>query len=454
MKDSLDVLNAKQSMLPQTKARQRLATLFDEGQYRELDRFAFSEDKPCEVVCGYGLCGGAPVYAFAQDVTVQCGAMGKAQGNKIKRLYDLAAKTGTPIIAMFDCLGAHVDEELDALNAYGELISAASAVSGVVPQIALVLGTCVGSQAVWASLFDVVILSKSAELCLSSAFLSGDKVGSAETAAKNGTATLVAETEQEAIEYAVKVLNYLPTNNLAVPYVADYTPAVDSGCPITAVVDADSYFELSPDYCKCASVGLARVAGAPVGIVATDPRVNDGKLCAAGAKKIARFVRFCDAFSLPVITLLDCNGFDIDTAAELDGDMKYIAMLTHAYAEATTAKVTVVVGNAYGSVYTAFAGKAAGTDAVFALHNAQIAALPPETAVQFLYKDKLDGSNRAELLNEYIETVASPFRAAEKGLIDDVITREGMAGSVISALEMLLSKRVSTMNKKHSNIPL
>ena len=454
MKDSLDTLNAKQAMLSQTKARQRLAALFDDGAFRELDRFTFSADRPCEVVCGYGLCSGAPVYAFAQDVTVRSGAMGKAQGAKIKRLFDLAAKTGTPIVGMFDSKGAHVEEELEALNAYGELIAAASAVSGVVPQIALVLGSCVGSQAILASLFDVVILSKNAELCLSSAFLSGDSVGSAETVAKNGTAALVAETEEEAIAVAATVLSYLPQNNLAVPYTADYLPAAGTGASIAGLVDADSFLALSADYGACAATGLARVGGAPVGIVATVPDQNNGKLCAAGAAKIARFVRFCDAFSLPVITLLNCSGFAVDHAAELNGDMRYIGMLTHAYAEATTAKITLITGKAYGSVYTAFAGKAAGTDVVLALHGAEIAALAPETAVQFLYKDRLNGENRTALIDEYIDTVASPFRAAEQGLIDDVIAEDQVAGSVISALEMLVSKRVSTMDKKHSNIPL
>lgn len=454
MKDSLNTLNAKQALLSQTKARQRLTALFDEGQFRELDRFAFSEDKPCEVVCGYGMCGGAPVYAFAQDVTVHCGAMGKVQGDKIKRLYDLAAKTGTPIVGIFDSLGAHVEEELEALNAYGELIAAASAVSGVIPQIALVLGTCIGSQAVLASLFDIVILSKNAELCLSSAFLSGEKVGSAETAAKNGTASLVAETEEQAIADAVTALSYLPANNLSAPFIADYVPAVGGGSSITAVADADSFFALSPEYGTCACTGFARVAGMPVGLIATEYAANGGKLCSAGACKIARFVRLCDAFSLPIITLLDCKGFDVDQAAELDGDMKYIAMLTHAYAEATTVKITVITGKAYGSVYTAFAGKASGADVTLALHNAEIAALAPETAVQFLYKDRLNGENREALITEYLQTVASPFRAAEKGLVDDVIALENIAGSVISALEMLASKRVSTMDKKHSNIPL
>lgn len=454
MKGSLDTLNAKQALLSQTKARQRLASLFDDGAFRELDRFTFSADRPCEVVCGYGLCNGAPVYAFAQDVTVCCGAMGKAQGDKIKRLFDLAAKTGTPVVGMFDSKGAHVEEELDALNAYGELIAAASAVSGVVPQIAVVLGSCVGSQAVLASLFDVVILSKDAELCLSSAFLSGDAVGSAETAAKNGTAALVAETQEEAIAAAAAVLSYLPQNNLAEPMVADYQPASGTGASIAALVDADSFFALSAAYGACATTGLARIGGAPVGIVAVAPDTDDGRLCAAGALKIARFVRFCDAFSLPVITLLDCKGFAIDYAAELNGDMKYIATLTHAYAEATTAKITLITGKAYGSVYTAFAGKAAGADVVLALHSAEIAALAPETAVQFLYKDRLNGENRADLVVEYIETVASPFRAAEQGLVDDVITEDAAAGSVISALEMLVSKRVSTMNKKYANMPL
>ncbi|MBQ7288372.1 MAG: carboxyl transferase [Clostridia bacterium] len=454
MKDRLELFNAKQALLTQTKARQRLAALFDEGSFRELDRFAFSADKPCEVVCGYGLCNGAPLYAFAQDIEVHFGAMGKAQGAKIKRLYDLAAKTGTPIVGIFDSQGAHVEEELDALNAYGELIAAASAVSGVIPQIALVLGSCVGSQAVLASLFDIVIMSQSAELSLSSAFLLGDSVGSAETAAKNGTAALVTETEEEAISKAIALLSYLPSNNLSTPFIADYVPSTSTDASVETLVDGDSFFALSSDYGRCVVTGLARVGGTSVGIIATGAEYNDKKLCGAGAVKIARFVRFCDAFSLPVITLLDCNGFDVDAAAEQNGDMKYIAMLTHAYAEATTAKITVITGKAYGSVYTAFAGKAAGTDAVFALHNAEIAALAPETAVQFLYKERLDGENRGALINEYLETVASPFRAAEQGLIDDVITVDSMAGSVISALEMLESKRVSTMNKKHSNIPL
>lgn len=454
MKGSLDTYNAKQAMLSQTKARQRLTSLFDNGDFRELDRFTFGVDKPCEVVCGYGFCNGAPLYAFAQDSSVSFGAMGKAQGDKIKRLFDLAGKTGVPIVGMFDSKGAHVDEELDALNAYGELIAASSAISGVVPQIAVVLGSCVGSQAVLASLFDVVILSEEAELCLSSAFLSGDGVGSAETSAKNGTAAIVTKTEDEAIAAAANVLSYLPQNNLSEPLVADYHPAVGAGVGISSIVDEDSFFELSAEYGTCATTGYARIGGSAVGIVELASDTDNECLCAAGASKIARFVRLCDAFSLPVITLLDCKAFAVDNKAELNGDMKFIAALTHAYAEATTAKITIITGKAYGSVYTAFAGKAAGVDVVLALHSAQIAALAPETAVQFLYKDRLNGNNRSELIKEYIETVASPFRAAEHGLVDDVITEDAVAGSVISALEMLASKRVSTMNKKHSNMPL
>lgn len=450
MSDCLKTYNEKVAMLTETAARVRLSKLFDEGNYRELDRFAFSNDKPCEVVCGYGYVNGAPVLAFAQDKSVNGGAMGKVQGDKIKRLYDLAAQTGTPIVGMFESEGAHVDEGLDALNAYGELISAAAKVSGVVPQIAIVLGTCIGSQAVFASMFDYVIMTENAEFSLNSAFIAGDNVGTAESASKNGTAAIVTQDEDSSIGKAVQLLSYLPSNNLDIPQLTEYVPSNTDKCEICAIADADTYFPMYENYGKCADTGFARINGISVGIVA----VRNTELCSNGAAKIARFVRSCDAFSLPIVTLVDCGGFAFDNGSELNGSMKYVAMLTHAYAEATTVKITVVTGKAYGAVYTAFAGKANCADAVFALENAEIAALAPDTAVQFMQKDKLDGHNRSELENEYLKTVASPFNAAEKGLVDDVITRDEMADRVISALDMLQNKRVSTMNKKHSNIQL
>ena len=450
------------AFLEDSVARTRLQQLFDSGVFAELDRFAKNGNSPCEVVTAYGTVSGLPVYAFSQDSSVSSGAMGRAQAAKIKRVYELAAKTGALVVGIYDSKGAHMDEGMDALSAYGELILASSNISGVVPQISLVLGSCVGSAAILADLADVVVMSKTAELCVSSAFIVGDKdrmVGSAETAAKNGTASIVTETEQEAIEKAIAVISMLPSNNLSTAFVADYVPAAPTNGNgaddfVASVADAESFVEIGENFGISAKVGFARIEGNSVGIVATDKDKNYGKLCGNAADKIARFVRLCDAFSISIVTLLDCTGFVGNTDGELEGQVKSVARLTHAYAEATTPKITVITGQAIGAAYIALAGRANNADVVFAWPNAVVSALEPMTAVQFMYKDRLESETRESLENEYKSTIASPFTAASAGLVDDVFDREETAGRVSEALMMMESKRVSTMNKKHSNIPL
>lgn len=450
------------ALIKETAARTRLQSLFDSGVFAELDRFAKNGDNPCEVITAYGTIGGTPVYAFSQDSSVASGAMGRVQAAKIKRVYELAAKTGTIVVGIYDSKGAHLDEGMEALSAYGELILASSNISGVIPQISLVLGTCVGSAAILADLADVVVMSKTAELCVSSAFAVGDKdkqVGSSEIAAKNGTASIVAETEQEAIQKAIAVISMLPANNLSTAFAADYIPAqaADGGCAddfISTIADAGSFVELNKEFGSLAKVGLARIEGNSVGIVATDSTKNDGRLCGNSADKIARFIRFCDAFSIPVVTMLDCAGFMGSKDAELNGEVKSVAKLTHAYAEATTPKITVITGQAIGAAYIAMAGRANNADVVFAWPNAVVSSLEPMTAVQIMYKDRLASESRESLESEYKNTVASPFTAASAGLIDDIIARVETADRVSEALTMMESKRVSTMNKKHSNIPL
>ncbi len=222
---------------------------------------------------------------------------------------------------------------------------------------------------------------------------------------------------------------------------------------MAGVADADSFLEFSKDFGTEAKVGFARVNGIPVGVVSTNG-ADDARLNKNAVAKIARFVRLCDAFSIPLVTLLDCAGFMGDDTAEIAGDVRTVSMLAHAYAEATTAKITVITGKAYGLAYTVFAGRGANADMVFAWSDAVISALDPVTAVQFLHKDKLDGTNRKALETEYAANEGSPFVAAAKGYIDDIIDPAETAQRVCNALELLASKRVSTMNKKHSNIPL
>ncbi len=442
--------------LSDSNARKRLEMLFDNGAYTEIDRFLKNNGSECEVVAAYGEVNGMLVYAYAQSIDVNKGAMGKVQASKIAHVYELATKTGAPVVSVFDSIGAYVDEGAVALEAYGSLIKSAGNISGVVPQISVVAGPCIGSAAVLASLSDVVIMTTDAEFYITApGFVSGEnELGTAKLAAKNGTAALVAESDKEAMELAVSVLEYLPSNNLSEPLFAE--PSTPSGGnTVEAVVDAGSFFELSADYGKCIKTGFARVGGASVGIVSTEAEVADGYFCADGAKKAAKFVRFCDAFSIPVVTFVDCKGILAKECCDLAGGVKSVSVLTSAYSEATTAKLAVVTGNAIAGAYIAFVSSAAAPDMVFAWADSIIGALEPMTAVQLLYKERLEaGEDRKALEAEYASDVCSPFNAAAAGLITDVIDPAETANKISSALDVLSSKRVSTLSKKHTNIPL
>lgn len=454
--DSKTRFESEVSSLTDSNARKRLAMLFDNGTFTEVDRFVKNNGTECEVVAAFGEVNGLPVYAYAQSIDVNKGAMGKVQAAKITHIYDLATKTGAPVVAVFDSDGAHVDEGVEALEAYGSIIKAAGNISGVVPQIAVVAGPCIGSAAVLASLADVVVMTGDAEFYINSpAFTSGDKgIGSAKLAAENGTAALVADTDKEALEMVSELLAYLPSNNLSEPLMAEYAPAT-GGTAIESVADAGSFFELSKEHGRSIRTGFARIGGASVGIVATDASANEGYFCACAAKKAAKFVRMCDAFSIPVVTLVDSLGILAKEKSELTGGVKAVSVLTSAYSEATTAKLTVVTGNAIAGAYIAFVSSAAAPDMVFAWSDAVIGTLEPMTAVQLLYKDRiLAGEDRKQLEAEYIAEKCSPFTAASLGLVNDVITSDETAAKLVSALDVLSSKRVSTLSKKHTNIPL
>ncbi len=455
----LSKLNEKNAEISDSPAHQRLAMLFDEGAFTQLDTFGRSENGPVEVVAGFGTVEGSPVYAFAQDGTIAGGAVSRAAAMKIKKVYDLASKTGAPIVAVYDSKGARLAEGVDVLSAYGEMLLFSNNISGVVPQIAVVAGTCGGTAAMLAASADIVIMSEKAEL-----FIGADGDRNAQAAAKAGVTHITAADDKEAMLAARSVISKLPLNNLSAAPISEFDEVdgcaenfrtvsenitgADTAALVACVADAGSITELQKDFGTAVYTALAGVGGTTAGIVAFNGQVIDHK----SAVKAARFVQFCDAYALPVITLVNTPGFQTDGCACM---IREAAKLSHAYAEATTPKIALITGKAIGAAYIALAGRAANADMVFAWPNAEIASLPEDAAVTILYHDRLaKNEKRADLTAEYRENVSSAFAAAASGGVDDVIDPADTRVKLISAMDMLAGKRVSRMPKKHSNMPL
>ncbi|MCR5717989.1 MAG: carboxyl transferase [Oscillospiraceae bacterium] len=440
-------------------ARARLALLFDGGEYREFGTYTAENGNPAGVVTGYGFVNGNPVYAFAQDQSVENGAVGAAQAEKISKVYTLAAKTGAPVVGIYDSNGAFMDGTAASLNAYSLIMKRVSQISGVVPQIALVAGVCAGSAAMAAAAADFVVMTKDAELFLTPSFEKG--AGSAEAAAKNGIAAAIAEDDAAAAEEVRKLINLLPVNNMAMTPCMEYeAPSVAAGNDLASYVDSiadgGSVVELYKDFGGAAYTTLATVNGSTVAICATNK--TEDRLTEADCSKLSRFVRTADAFSIPVITLVDTLGFAGNADTELAGSVKSLTRLAGSYAEATTAKISVVTGNAVGAVFVALAGKGSNADFAYALESACIAPLMPEAAAEFLWHDKLKGCNdlaakRKELAKEYSTTLASAEKAANLGVVDDIVTPADLRAVIASALSMLEGKRVTNLPKKHNNFP-
>jgi acetyl-CoA carboxylase carboxyltransferase component len=440
-------------------ARVRLTALFDEGSYKEIGSYVMEKAAPAGVVCAYGYINGNPVYAFAQDQSVECGAVGNAQAEKIARVYDLASKTGDPVVGIFDSNGAFMDGTAASLNAYSLLMNKISSVSGVVPQIAVVAGTCAGSAAMMACASDFVIMTEDAELFLTPSFEKG--AGSAKAAAANGVAALTAADDTAAITKARELINLLPVNNMAsTPCMEFDAPTAAAGkdlqSAVNGIADAGSVVELYADYAGAAYTALATVEGFTVAFAATNK--TQDKLTEADCAKLARFVRTCDAFSIPVVTLVDTLGFEGNSDTELTGAVKAMTRLAGVYAEATTPKVAVITGKAVGPVFVAMAGKYSNADFTFAVEDAYIAPLAPEAAVEFLWHDKLAGADnltakRTELAKEYTDTLASALSAAQMGCVDEIVAAADLRSVVAGALAMVADKRVTNLPRKHNNLP-
>lgn len=429
----------------QTKAYQRLQLLFDEGTFVEIDSFTKSGDGRAEAAAGFGSVDGCPVYAFAQNSDVEGGAMSKAQAAKICKVYELAEKTGAPVVGIYDSIGARLNESCEMLAAYGDVMLKANNLSGVVPQIAVIAGPCLGASSMIAAAADVVIMSEDGQFALQTNGEGGDL----KEAAESGLVHLTAKDDKEAEAKARELITLLPSNNLSGAPITDFADSAaetdgESGASIiAAVMDQDSFIEFQAGFGAGFIAGLAKLGGNTVGVVASEEKTADGKAC----EKAARLVRFCDAFAIPVITFVNAESFCCIKAA---------CKLTNAYAEATTAKISVITGEAYGAVYMALAGAAAGVDVAYAWPTASISALNPTTAAVMLWSDKLKGSSnptadRAKLIAEYKDQEACPFKAAGDGFVQDVIEPSETRLKLYAALDMLAGKRVTRLPKKHAN---
>ena len=428
---------AKQRAAGKLTARERVAKLLDAGSFVETDALVSRNGDYAGVVTGSGTVQDRPVYVFAQDFTVHGGAMGQMQAQKIVKVLDLAQKTGAPVIALCDSAGVRIDEGAAAMNAY-------------------------------ASVGQLMVYGPQVMSAISGKTVDAKAVGGAKTMAAQGGVALTAKDEDEAISLAVQVLDYLPGCNAEDAAIVDtddmnrilpVLDAADAESQLAAMADGAAYVELFKDYGKEIRVALTRVGGRPVGLVVGNGKENDGVLTAQSASKAARFIRLCDCYSLPVVSLINSKGVAVPAVDEQAATIKATTQLLYAYAEATTAKVSIVTGNAIGQAYVAMGGKS-NADVTYAWPGAVISALTPEAAVQVLYTDDLKADkkpalqSRAELEAKFAADVADGVAAAAAGMVDDVIDPAETRKYVIAALEMLSSKRESNPPKKHGNLPL
>jgi propionyl-CoA carboxylase beta chain len=491
----------KQHARGKKTARERIDLLLDPGSFVELDElarhrstnFGLDASRPYGdgVVTGYGTVDGRPVCVFAQDFTVFGGSLGEVFGEKIVKVMDLAMKTGCPFVGLNDSGGARIQEGVVSLGLYGEIFFRNVRASGVIPQISLIMGPCAGGAVYSPAITDfTVMVDQTSHMFITGPdvikTVTGEDVAFEELGGgrahntKSGNAHYLASDEEDAIEYVKALLSYLPANNLDDPPIfpakldLDVTEddrALDTLIPdsanqpydmhrvIEAVLDEGEFLEVMPLYAQNIVVGFGRVEGHPVGVVANQPLHFAGCLDIAASEKAARFVRTCDAFNLPILTFVDVPGFLPGTGQEWEGIIRRGAKLIYAYAEATVPKVTVITRKAYGGAYDVMGSKHLGADLNFAWPTAQIAVMGAQGAVNILYRAELREAEdpvaeRARLIQEYEDTFANPYIAAERGYIDGVIQPSSTRVEVARGLRILRTKRETLPPKKHGNIPL
>jgi propionyl-CoA carboxylase beta chain len=480
-------------------ARERIDLLMDAGTFHEIEPFVMQRSDELGVsserfmgdgvVTGYGLVDGRTVFVYAQDFTILGGAVGEMQGAKICRVMDLAVRSGAPIVGLIDSGGARIQEGVRALGAYANVFLRNAQYSGIIPQISVILGPCAGGAAYSPALTDLIIMVEKQSYM----FLTGPEViksvtgevvdleslGGAEVHLRtSGLASMTAPTEQEALALCRQVLSYLPSNNVENPPYRDTGDdpqrmdaelnslvPLDPGEPysmhdaILRIVDRASFLEIQSTFGQNAIVGLARMGGMTVGIVAQEPAMMAGVIDIDAADKMARFVRFCDAFNVPLVTFVDSPGFLPGVGQEHRGIIRHGAKVLYAYSNAHVPKVSIVVRKAYGGAYIVMSSKPLGTDISFAWPSAEIAVMGPEGAANILYRRQIDAAEnpvaeRARLVQEYRERFLDPYNPAAAGFIDDVIEPRETRPMVIAALQSLRDKVMQTLPRKHGNMPV
>jgi len=480
-------------------AHERIALLLDPGSFDEMDAlvthrcqdFGMADEViPGDgVVCGSGTIDGRLVYAFAQDFTVFGGSLSETNAQKICKVMDLAMKAGAPIVGLNDSGGARIQEGVLSLGGYADIFLRNTLASGVVPQISAIMGPCAGGAVYSPAITDFTIMVRDTSYM----FVTGpdvvktvtheevtkEELGGAVTHNEtSGVAHFAVDDDRECLALVRRLVSYLPGNNVDEPPIVATgdpsdreSPELDTLVPpsptqpydmhdlLQAVVDDGTFLEVHAHYAKNIVVGLARLAGKTIGLVANQPAHLAGTLDIDASVKGARFVRFCDAFNIPLVTFEDVPGFLPGTAQEYGGIIRHGAKLLYAYAEATVPKVTVITRKAYGGAYCVMASKHIRTDVNFAWPSAEIAVMGPEGAVNVLYRRELSAADdpaalRAEKVAEFREKFANPFVAASRGFVDEVIQPRSTRPKLIAALSRLSTKRDRNPPKKHGNIPL
>lgn len=456
-------------------ARERITSLFDEGTFTELGAYTmrriseFDGETPDQlesVICGYGSVNGCLVYAFAQDLARTKGSVSEAAAKKICNLYKLATDNGCPVVGVFDSAGAYLPEGVKALAGYGIIMKAAAKASGVIPQIAFVPGIAQGAAAVIASMFDFVVATEKSKISVNPPFVVGG--GETKDSAEAGVVSLSAKDDLTAIGSIRALLSYLPSNNEEgivetdsydeVNRLADLSAYNASGSIrdiITSFADDAKYLELGAEYAAGLTTGFVSLGGAVCGVVGTNHAENEGRLTSKASRKAAKFISFCDCFGIPVITLVDSEGFAVCGAEEKNPYCAETAKLAGVYASAKTPLITLVCGKAYGSVFSILGSKAIGADIVLALDSAKISCMSPKSAVALMWNDKISGDiTREDLEAEWDAKEANVLEAARAGEIDDIIEAGEIRQRLASAVLMLAGKAVNNPRRRHANMPL
>ena len=489
----------KQHKTGKLTARERLNILFDEGTFVEFDKFVLNRNRDFGmdkkrvygdgVITGYGKINGRIVYAFSQDFTVFGGSLAGSHARKICKIMDLAAKNGVPVIGLNDSGGARIQEGVESLGGYADIFLRNTLYSGVVPQISVIMGPNAGGAVYSPAITDFIFMvNKTSYMFVTGPdviktvtheIITKEELGGASThTKKSGVAHFAFDTEEETLIMVRELLSFLPSNNMEDPPFKPtddpfdridedlrYIVPEESNKPynikdiIQKIMDDNYFFEVHRDYAQNIVVGFGRLAGNVIGVVANQPEILAGCLDIHSSKKGARFVRFCDAFNIPILTFVDVPGFLPGSDQELGGIIKEGAKLLFAFAEATVPKVTVITRKAYGGAYDVMSSKHLRADVNLAFPTAEIAVMGPDGAVNIIFRKELKESKnpvelKAKLVKDYREKFANPFKAAELGYIDEIIDPAYLRPKLIRHFESLKNKKESLPAKKHGNIPL